>query len=1205
MTQSKPLHTETASDSNANLIRNATWGAVLLTAVGLAFFAFAISLVNFHDWQDYILVGFPLLLAGVSLASIFIMRRGQIALGSGMVFALNLVVPLLLVFIVRDTLWTASSYLVISSALLIWQAMPRRSWRWSFLATSATLLVVVVVNLINPSGRFTSPAGFNIFITIVLTILSIAFTAQAARQAWSGNIRVKMIFSFVLITVIGSWSVVFFADRAARATLTDSIGNNLSRFSTNQASQIGQILENELNQLNTLAITSAVQQRAEAASAANKFSQSQIDTLDKEWRAADAANNNADPLVAGVLKDNLTAELLKYQAKFPENVEVFLTDLPGVNIASTDRTSDYLQSDEAWWQATYKDGQYIGQPEFDASSKTLAINMAVAVRAQNSNKIIGILRTTVNINSLANVLSAGLFGQTGQTSIYLPDGQEIKLVPNSTGTYDLAVEKSNNDINILTQSVNKYQITLIDNASSLVSFANVSVSDEKEDAGLIKSLGWYAVTHQDQSEGLAPVTKQTQNNVILAVVITILAALAALGLAQLLSGPIVRLTAVAEQIAAGNNTLQAKVETSDEVGTLASTFNNMTAQLQNTLQGLEQRVADRTRNLELAAEVARSVSQVRSLDVMLKDACELILKEFNLYYVQVYLTDRSQTTLKLEAGTGNVGEQLLGRNHSLPLNTGSINGRAAIEKRSVVIADTTQSATFRQNPLLPNTRGEMAVPLIVADKVVGVLDMQSNEPGILNAEVLPAFEALAGQLAVAIQNANLVAETEQARAQVESQARRLVHEGWNEHLDAIHKPEHFGFVFDHNTISPLVDGDESQLPDSGHTVSASISVTGESLGSLVVEIDDEARREQNSDLVNIVARQVAQQIENLRLLESAERYRYEAEKNARLQTIEGWQDYISSRETNSLGYLYNSNEVVHSDNTQEHADAMTLPVNVRDEKIGKLSIQGLNAEDTENVALANVVAERLGAHIESLRLFEETKRGQLELDKRARQLAAVAEISTVSSKELDIQKMLESVVHLTQRKFGLYHAHVFVYSESTDTLDIRACGYKEGDEHEGTHGTAKIPLTQEQSLVARAARTKKAVIVNNVLLEPGWLPNPLLPDTVSELAVPLVIGDQVLGVLDVQSDRLNAFTEEDANIQTTLASQVATAMQNARSFNQAQKQADRESMLNVINQKIQSATSVEAVLQIAARELGHALGAPMTVAQLSMKDKAS
>ena len=92
-------------------------------------------------------------------------------------------------------------------------------------------------------------------------------------------------------------------------------------------------------------------------------------------------------------------------------------------------------------------------------------------------------------------------------------------------------------------------------------------------------------------------------------------------------------------------------------------------------------------------------------------------------------------------------------------------------------------------------------------------------------------------------------------------------------------------------------------------------------------------------------------------------------------------------------------------------------------------------------------------------------------------------------------------------------------------------------------------------------------------------------------------------MLDVQSDRINAFSDEDANIQTTLASQIATAMQNASSFTQAQKQAERESTLNVINQKIQSATSVEAVLQIAARELGHALGAPMTIAQLSMKDK--
>lgn len=171
---------------------------------------------------------------------------------------------------------------------------------------------------------------------------------------------------------------------------------------------------------------------------------------------------------------------------------------------------------------------------------------------------------------------------------------------------------------------------------------------------------------------------------------------------------------------------------------------------------------------------------------------------------------------------------------------------------------------------------------------------------------------------------------------------------------------------------------------------------------------------------------------------------------------------------------------------------------------------------------------------------------------RTKALSDVAEISTAASTTQDVQEMLASVVHLTQRRFGLYHAHVFVFDEATEELKIVACGWKEGDEHEGTHGTTVIPIGQEQSLVARAARTKQAVIVNDVRNDPDWLPNPLLPDTASELAVPMLLGDQVVGVLDVQSDRLNGFTESDASIQTTLGSQVAVALQNARLYTQAE-----------------------------------------------------
>jgi len=197
--------------------------------------------------------------------------------------------------------------------------------------------------------------------------------------------------------------------------------------------------------------------------------------------------------------------------------------------------------------------------------------------------------------------------------------------------------------------------------------------------------------------------------------------------------------------------------------------------------------------------------------------------------------------------------------------------------------------------------------------------------------------------------------------------------------------------------------------------------------------------------------------------------------------------------------------------------------------------------------------------------------------------------------------MLQSVVDLTKERFGLYHAHVYVLDESGENLMLTAGAGDVG--RQMVQERRSISASNEHSLVARAARTKEGVIVNNVTEVPDFLPNPLLPDTKSEMAVPMIVGDKVIGVFDVQGNIINRFTDEDVRIKTTLAAQVAVALQNARTFTQAQRQAERESALNTISQKIQSATTVEAVLQIAARELGHALGAPMTIAQLSTKDK--
>ena len=108
------------------------------------------------------------------------------------------------------------------------------------------------------------------------------------------------------------------------------------------------------------------------------------------------------------------------------------------------------------------------------------------------------------------------------------------------------------------------------------------------------------------------------------------------------------------------------------------------------------------------------------------------------------------------------------------------------------------------------------------------------------------------------------------------------------------------------------------------------------------------------------------------------------------------------------------------------------------------------------------------------------------------------------------------------------------------------------------------------------------------------------------LSTPVMIGQELLGVIAVTRPLNTAdISAREERMLQTVATQLAIVMQRVKFFDQVQKQAKRESMLNLISQKIQSATTVEAVLQIAARELGHALGAPMTIAQLSMKEKAA
>lgn len=213
---------------------------------------------------------------------------------------------------------------------------------------------------------------------------------------------------------------------------------------------------------------------------------------------------------------------------------------------------------------------------------------------------------------------------------------------------------------------------------------------------------------------------------------------------------------------------------------------------------------------------------------------------------------------------------------------------------------------------------------------------------------------------------------------------------------------------------------------------------------------------------------------------------------------------------------------------------------------------------------------------------------------RTKALATSLEVSRRLSAATSPQQLAADVVEQVQAAFGYYHAHIYFLDEQNENL-VMAGGT-------GEAGAAMLAsghsIPKGRGLVGRAAESNEPVLVEDVTQSIGWLPNPLLPDTKSEAAVPIAVGSQVLGVLDVQQNIVNGLSENDIVLLQSLASQVAISLQNARTYEQSRAQAELETLVNTIGQKIQRATSMEDVLQTAAREVGLALGASRVSANI-------
>ncbi|MFW6096647.1 MAG: GAF domain-containing protein [Chloroflexota bacterium] len=340
----------------------------------------------------------------------------------------------------------------------------------------------------------------------------------------------------------------------------------------------------------------------------------------------------------------------------------------------------------------------------------------------------------------------------------------------------------------------------------------------------------------------------------------------------------------------------------------------------------------------------------------------------------------------------------------------------------------------------------------------------------------------------------------------------------------------------------------------GSQIAAPIVVGGDIFGVLVVYGEGTQRLDEEDQLLlEGLAGQLATAIDSMQLRQEMDERLSELDNLQRLMRREAWLRAQDSSLRGARGYRFdrrllaaveakddeipitaNARELEHEPQDNAHVS----PLQIRGEAFGALGVEDdpehpLSADE---LALLDGISQQVSEALENARLLEQTQ-------KRAVELETVSRVSTATSTILEKDKLLQGVVELTQRSFNLYHAHIYLLHAEHEELFLVAGSGEAGSKM--VEERWRIELDHPRSIVAQAARARKGIIVNDVRKDTGFLPNPLLPATRSELAVPMISGNRLLGVLDVQSDVVNYFTQDDVRIQSALAGQVATALQNA------------------------------------------------------------
>ena len=335
------------------------------------------------------------------------------------------------------------------------------------------------------------------------------------------------------------------------------------------------------------------------------------------------------------------------------------------------------------------------------------------------------------------------------------------------------------------------------------------------------------------------------------------------------------------------------VEGKDEIAKLGNTFSQMTKQLQNSLIELEDRVQERTAELadsmqvserrakqfEAIALVSNAISSIRSLDEVLPRVTELISQQFGYYHAGIFLNDVNNENAVLSAANSEGGQRMLNRGHQLKIGEQGIVGFVTGIGRPRIALDVGEDAVYFDNPDMPDTRSEMALPLKIGENIVGALDVQSTEESAFSEEDINVLSLLADQVSLAIENARLFDQARKSLAESEALYRQYLRQAWNR----LPKEQNLaGFRYNVlRGVSPIeakaqtnteVLSIEEAVDERSSRLSVPISIRGETIGTLSVQVPKSKNiSDDQMDLVNAVAERVALSAENARLFEETTR----------------------------------------------------------------------------------------------------------------------------------------------------------------------------------------------------------------------------------------------------------------------------------------------------------------------------------------------